>query len=229
MKKYALIVAGGIGTRMNSKVPKQFLDLCGKPILIRTLNIFYSTIPDINIILVLPADQHESWKKLCIKHGFLTDHKIVNGGRTRFDSVYNGLQEITEPALVAIHDGVRPLVDQRVIIKSFKVAETYGNAIPAIPIAESVRTINGDDNKHIDRESLRIIQTPQTFQVSIIQKAYKQQHNPKFTDDASVVEALGEPLNLIEGNIENIKITTEKDVIIAEALFMAENPKSQIL
>lgn len=203
---------------MGANIPKQFLNIGGIPILMHTIRVFKETDPDIKIILVLPENQHDYWEKLCIEHAFISDFPTTNGGETRFQSVKNGLQKIKEESLVAIHDGVRPFVSPAVIKRSFEFAEKFGNAIPAIPINESVRIKESNYSRVIDRRYLRIIQTPQTFKFSILRKAFQQDYHESFTDDATVVEALGEKINLIEGNIENIKITRKMDLKIAEAL-----------
>ena len=217
MKKFAIITAGGTGSRMESNIPKQFLTIAGIPILMHTIKVFQDAVPEINIILVLPENQHQYWLELCQKHDFNSDFPIVKGGETRFHSVKNGLQEINEESLVAIHDGVRPLIDPEVITNSYTTAEKYGNAVPALPVSESVRMIIDDGSRMVERDQLRIIQTPQTFIYSILRKAYTQDYVESFTDDASVVEATGEQIHLIEGNIENIKITRKADLKFAEA------------
>lgn len=183
-----------------------------------TIRVFKETDPEIKIILVLPENQHEYWNKLCREYAFISDYPIINGGETRFHSVKNGLEIINEDSLVAIHDGVRPFVNPDVIIKSFEFAEKYGNAIPTVPVNESVRMKDGQDSKVIDRKHLRIIQTPQTFRCSILRKAYDQDYHESFTDDATVVESSGEKIYLIDGNVENIKITRKIDLKIAEAM-----------
>ena len=218
MKKFAIITAGGTGSRMGSNIPKQFLNIAGIPILMHTIRVFKETDPEIKIILVLPENQHNYWNELCQEHAFISDYPTTNGGRTRFHSVKNGLEKINEESLIAIHDGVRPFVNPAVIKQSYKFAEKYGNAIPAIPINESVRIKDGDESRIIERKYLRIIQTPQTFRYSILEKAFKQDYHESFTDDATVVEAMGEKIHIIEGNIENIKITRKIDLKIAEAM-----------
>lgn len=218
MKKFAIITAGGTGSRMGSNVPKQFLNIAGIPILMHTIRVFKETDPKIKIILVLPENQHDYWNELCREHAFISDYPTTNGGKTRYHSVKNGLDKIQEESLVAIHDGVRPFVSPAVIKQSFKFAEKYGNAIPAIPINESVRIKDNGTSTVIDRRYLRIIQTPQTFRYSILDKAFQQEYNKSFTDDATVVEAMGEKIHLIEGNVENIKITRKIDLKIAEGM-----------
>jgi 2-C-methyl-D-erythritol 4-phosphate cytidylyltransferase len=218
LDKFVIIAAGGRGERMHAGTPKQFILLSDKPILMHTLSIFPLAIPSIHIILILPADQIAIWKKLCKKYSFDIPHQITEGGRDRFYSVRNGLELIGDQCLAGIHDGVRPLVSCETIINAFDEAEKYGNAIPAIPIIESVRSIGNNVSHPVKRDTLRIIQTPQVFHSSLIKKAYKQKYRSDFTDDATVIEALGEKIHLINGNFENIKITSQNDLIIAEAL-----------
>lgn len=225
MHKYAIIVAGGKGERMGSDTPKQFLELAGKPILMHTIEKFKSTFPTIEIILALPENQIDFWKELCVLHTFnLSSHQLVCGGKTRFHSVKNALALVKQESIVAIHDGVRPLVSSETIIKSFNEAELKGNAIPSIGVIESLRHVSKQDdaNKAVARSCYQLIQTPQCFTSALILKAYQQEFDESFTDDASVVEALGEKINLVEGNKENIKITSPIDLKIAEALFRVQ-------
>ena len=216
MKKYAVIVGGGVGKRMNSDIPKQFMTISRQPLMMHTISAFHNSIEEINIIVVLPENYIDLWKKLCNEYSFNIVHKIVKGGSTRFHSVKNGLKFVEKDSLVAIHDACRPVVRGNIILKSLTLAEKYGNAIPAIPVNESVRKVNGENNSAFNRDILRIVQTPQTFKSNIIKKAYEQEYNQTFTDDATVVEALGEKIHLFEGNIENIKVTTKTDLIVAE-------------
>ncbi len=218
MKKYVIIVAGGTGTRMNNAVPKQFIDLCGKPILMHTIQKFVDAISQIKIILVLSSSYKSDWEVLCKKHNFNYSLEIADGGKTRFHSVKNGLALVPENCVVGIHDAARPLVSKQTIINAFETAENKGNASPAISLNESVREVIGEKNKAVDRSNYYIIQTPQCFQSSLLKKAFLQPYSSAFTDDASVLEAMGEKINLIEGNRENIKITTPQDLIIAEVL-----------
>jgi 2-C-methyl-D-erythritol 4-phosphate cytidylyltransferase len=218
MKRKVIIVAGGKGTRMLSEIPKQFLKIGNEPVLIHTLKRFYSFSTDIEIILVLPENEITQWKKICKEYKFEIPHKLAYGGSTRFQSVKNGVRNINEPCLVAVHDGVRPLVSSRTIKIAFKIAAEKGNAVPAIKIEPSIRFITNEKNKTVDRNQYRIIQTPQVFQSNLLKKAYQQDFQDSFTDDASVVENTGVDINLVEGNPENIKITTKKDLRIAEAL-----------
>ncbi len=217
LKKYVLIVAGGSGSRMNSSVAKQFIELCGKPILMRTIETFFRFDPTFTIILVLPKEQLYFWQILCEKHHFSITHQVMQGGETRFESVKNGLSPVSSDGVVAIHDGVRPLVSHATISRCFDTAMKWGNAIPCLPVYESLRVVNGSENSQIDRSALRIIQTPQVFSSALIKKAFEQNYNPSFTDDASVLEQTGEKIQLVEGNRENIKITDPLDLVIAEA------------
>jgi 2-C-methyl-D-erythritol 4-phosphate cytidylyltransferase len=224
MKRYAIIVAGGSGSRFGSAVPKQFLILNGKPVLARTLEKFYKADASISIHLVLPATEISRWKELCIEYTISIPHKIIEGGNSRFQSVRNGLHSISDlHGLVAIHDGVRPLVTSEIINTSFNVASEKGSAIAAVSSKDSVRIISEEKSQALDRSKLRIIQTPQTFQLSLILKAFEQEERSDFTDDASVAEAAGFEISLIEGSYSNIKITTPEDLILAECLLNNDN------
>ena len=216
--KFALVVAGGTGSRMNSPVAKQFMLLNGIPILMRTLDRFRQYDPQIKIILVLPSDQIAYWKTLCSTYHFDLKHTIVEGGETRSESVINGLNTITEDGIVAIHDGVRPLVSLETIDRCFIGASHYGNAVPCIHIVDSLRQISLSGNSNADRNSFVIIQTPQTFNIKDIKEAYSNHFKISFTDDATVLEKNGGTVHLVEGNRENIKITHTSDLLIAEAL-----------
>jgi len=217
MKKFVIIVAGGSGRRMGSEIPKQFLELCGKPILVHTIQVFYDFDPECELILVLPEAQQEYWKELCLKHSFTLPHRIVSGGENRFNSVQNGLKLIDEEGIVFIHDGVRPLVSRQTIEKCYRLAQKNGNAIPVLPMNESLRKSEGKDSISVDRTLYFSVQTPQTFQINLIQIAYQQSFDTSFTDDASVAEKAGFPVFMVEGNRENIKITNPTDLIVAEA------------
>ena len=221
MKKYLIVVAGGKGLRMGGSVPKQFLPVKGKPVLMRTLETFYAYSPDMELILVLPADQQQSWKALCREYDFGLPHRIADGGETRFHSVRNGLALIegTE-GVVGVHDGVRPFVAQEVIARCYEAAAAHGAVIPVIGVVETVRRLTDDTGASVTvpRDHYKLVQTPQVFTVELLQRAYRQPYTPFFTDDASVVEALGEQVTLVEGNRENIKLTTPFDLKVAEAL-----------
>ena len=211
--KYAIIVAGGSGSRMKSDIPKQFIEVGGLPILMHTLKRFKEADWEIELILVLPESQFEYWNELCLKYPTVP-HQLVKGGKTRFQSGLNGLQVIDNEGLVAIHDGVRPFVSVEIINESYRIAAEKGTAVVSVPSKDSVR-VNG---QAIDRSTVRIIQTPQTFQVPLIKKAFDTEELSIFTDDASVAEHAGFEINLIEGNYENIKITTPEDLLWAEVI-----------
>jgi len=202
---------------MRSALPKQFLLLDGRPVLMRTAERFHSFDPLIEIILVLPAAQQALWRRLVKEHSFTVRHSVVNGGEERFHSVKAGLARVGEESLVAIHDGVRPLVSHDTIWRCFADAEEYGNAVPFIEPADSVRLLSGDGSLPRLRSEVRLIQTPQVFRSSLIIKAYDRPYDPLFTDDATVAEAAGTIIHLTHGNRENIKITTPEDLIVAEA------------
>ena len=219
MQKYAVIVAGGSGTRMKREMPKQFIPIAGKPILMHTLKAFEQVKLGIEIILVLPKGQMEDWKNLCTQYHFEVPHQITHGGDSRFQSVKNGLRQIDhEVGLVAIHDGVRPLVNSQIILNAFETAEQKGNAVAAVPLKDAIRQVVADENKVLNRKEYRLIQTPQAFRLHQIKAAFRRDDNPAFTDDATVLEATGEKINLIEGSYRNIKITTPEDLALAEAL-----------
>ncbi len=217
-KEYALIVAGGKGTRIKSALPKQFLELNGKPILIHTLEAFYRYSEKIIIVLVLPEDDFPIWNELVKKHSFNRSIILQKGGETRFQSVKNGLDKIEAPGLVAIHDGVRPLVSEDIIGASFRLAAVHQSAVAAVRLKESLRMTDQDNTKAVDRSRFRLIQTPQTFDIELIKQAYQLKEDASMTDDASVAEKCGHVISLFEGSYENIKITTQEDLIVAEAL-----------
>ncbi|MFC4872776.1 2-C-methyl-D-erythritol 4-phosphate cytidylyltransferase [Negadavirga shengliensis] len=220
MKKHAIIVAGGAGTRMGATLPKQYLSLNGLPVLMHTLNVFYRGNPAINLILVLPEKDFDFWKELCGKHLFSVPHSLVKGGHSRFQSVKNGLEAIpSSDGLVAIHDGVRPFVKEEVIEKSYQEAEKTGSAITVVPLKDSIRKVT-DDGKSFyqEREYFRLVQTPQTFRLDKIKQAFDTEERYYFTDDATVYEHQGWQVSLIPGNPENIKITTPEDLAYAEFL-----------
>ena len=214
----AIIVAGGKGERMNADIPKQFLEIQGKPILMHTLEVFNRFDAGMKLILVLPEVQIIFWKKLCEKHNFRLAHQIVIGGKTRFDSVKNGLKTVKFPATIAVHDGVRPLVNIETITRCFEAAKKYDTAIPVVDLVDSIRQLTENDSKSVDRNAYKLVQTPQVFDAELLKRAYKQDFSALFTDDASVVEALGIKIQLVEGNRENIKITTEFDLKMAESI-----------
>lgn len=219
---YIVIVAGGKGLRMGGDIPKQFLPLKGKPVLMRTLERFREYSPSLQIILVLPKAQQDYWRTLCQQHDFYVDYKIADGGETRFHSVQNGLNMIPSDAegVVGVHDGVRPLVSVEVISRCYEAARTAKAVIPVMPVVETLRYIEGEGKGHnVLRSDYRLVQTPQTFDIQLLKDANKQPYSEAFTDDASVVEAMGQKVTMVEGNRENIKITTPFDMRIAEILF----------
>ncbi|MDD4514433.1 2-C-methyl-D-erythritol 4-phosphate cytidylyltransferase [Massilibacteroides sp.] len=218
MKRYIVIVAGGKGLRMGQDLPKQFIPLNGKPLLMHTLNVFHQWDSDAELLLVLPDSHQDYWGMLCRELNFSIPHKIVSGGETRFYSVRNGLKEIREQGMVAVHDGVRPFVDPEVINACFTEAQTTGAAIPVVPIVDSVRRREGDKSYPVNRDELCAVQTPQVFVSDLLLSAYEQSYSDAFTDDASVVEAAGGRISLVAGNNENIKITTTADLLYAKML-----------
>lgn len=218
MDLYALIVAGGSGKRMGIDTPKQFLELAGKPVLMHTIERFLKFNSSIEIIAVLPENQLRFWNELLKKYSFDIPHTLVKGGKHRFISVKNGLEFVNGPGLVAIHDGVRPLVSSETLKRCFEAAEKYGNAIPVISPSESIRIVTDEGTEPINRAKIKIVQTPQVFDIDAIKNAYKQDYDPFFLDDATVLEKTGVKINLVEGNRENIKITNPEDLFIAQTL-----------
>ena len=219
MKRYAIIVAGGKGLRMGGELPKQFIPVEGRPVLMRTLDAFHACDASIQLILVLPHDHQAYWHELCAQYQFVVPHRIADGGATRFHSVQSGLSLVDAPeALVAVHDGVRPFVSPEVIRRCYAEAEAHGAVVPVIPVVETVRQLVGEGSATVDRDAYRLVQTPQTFRATLLRRAYEQPYTDAFTDDASVVEALGEAVTLVDGNRENIKLTTPFDLIVAKAL-----------
>lgn len=218
MKKYAIIVAGGSGSRMGSEIPKQFLELNGKPVLMHSMNRFFNYDNSISLIVVLPENQISYWQQLCRQHEFTLPHQLTTGGSERFYSVKNGLALIDEQGCVGIHDAVRPLVSMQTIKLAFDSALQFGSGIPVVSINDSIREIDNESNFAVNRTKYKIIQTPQCFLTKTIIDAFNQPFNPAFTDDATVLESKGINVHLTQGNIENIKITTPRDLIIAKAL-----------
>ena len=218
MKKYIIIVAGGKGLRMGGDIPKQFLPVCGKPVLMRTLEAFHAYDASMRLILVLPVSQQAYWKQLCEEYQFELVHEIANGGETRFHSVKNGLTLVEEDGLVGVHDGVRPFVSQEVITRCYEEAASLKAVIPVIGVVETVRHLTEEGSETVPRDQYKLVQTPQVFDVTLLRRAYQQEFTDLFTDDASVVEALGEKVYLVEGNRENIKLTTPFDLKLAELL-----------
>ena len=218
MKKHIIIVAGGKGLRMGGDIPKQFLPVCGKPVLMRTLEAFHVYDASIHLILVLPVSQQVYWKQLCEEYQFNLAHEIADGGETRFHSVKNGLALIKEDGLVGVHDGVRPFVSQEVIARCYDEALSLKAVIPVVGVVETVRHLTEEGSETVPRDQYKLVQTPQVFDVALLRRAYEQTYTDMFTDDASVVEALGEKVYLVEGNRENIKLTTPFDLKLAELL-----------
>jgi len=215
MNYFAVIVAGGKGLRMGGDVPKQFLPIDGKPILMHTIEAFRRAIEDIKIVLVLPAEQQDYWRMLCRKHDFRSPEMIANGGETRFHSVKNGLSLLPDnaDAVVGVHDGVRPFVSAETIQRCYNAAAEGKAVVPVVPVVETVRQILPDGRSITrPRDEYRLVQTPQTFPLALLKEAYRQPFSEAFTDDASVVEALGKEITMVEGNRENIKITTPSDL-----------------
>ncbi|MBR5060556.1 MAG: 2-C-methyl-D-erythritol 4-phosphate cytidylyltransferase [Prevotella sp.] len=222
---YIIIVAGGKGLRMGGEIPKQFMEIGGIPVLMRTIMRFREYSERLNIILVLPHDQQDFWESLCQKHHFDIPHQVVDGGATRFDSSKNGLKAIPDDAegVVGIHDGVRPFVSVEVIDRCFETARDEYACIPVMPVTDTLRYIDQQGGgKNVLRSDYRIVQTPQTFDISLLKQAFNRPYQESFTDDASVVEALGCQVQMVEGNRENIKITTPFDLIMAKALIKSE-------
>jgi len=218
MQLYVVIVAGGSGKRMGAEIPKQFLELAGRPVLMHTIERFKAFDESIEIITVLPENQLLHWCDLQEKHKFKVPQTLVKGGNHRFFSVRNGLKFVNTPGLVAIHDGVRPFVSIDTIKRCFETAERLGNAIPAISPTESLRILTDTGSMPVNRFHVKQIQTPQVFNAELLKKAYQQEYSVEFTDDATVLEKTGEKINIIEGNRENIKITNPEDLLISTAL-----------
>lgn len=225
MERFAILVAGGQGLRMGGDVPKQFLPLDGRPVLMHTIDRFREVFPDMHIIVVLPQGQHDYWHDLCRRHhlegGFLT----APGGDTRFHSVLNGLNAIpadVSEGLVGVHDGVRPFVSRDTLRRCYDEAARSGTAVPVVPVVETLRHVSPDgESMTVPRGDYRLVQTPQVFSLALLRQAYRQPYAPQFTDDASVVEALGERITLVEGNRENIKLTTPADLLLAKGIMEA--------
>jgi len=216
--KAIIIVAGGTGTRMGSDIPKQFLKLGGIPILVRTLKTFFSYDPQAKIIVVMHPESIEQWKQIATEFN-APKHEIIPGGKERFFSVKNGLDSIDDSTkYIAVHDAVRPLVSEKTLANCFNALEQHSAVVPVISINDSIRFVNEEKNESVDRTKFKRIQTPQCFHSNILKKAYDAEYNELFTDDASVVEANGHSVFLVEGNLENIKITSPIDILVGEAL-----------
>jgi len=218
--KYLVVVAGGKGTRMGSSIPKQFLTIAGRPLLMHAVDRFVNVFPGIEVVIVLDPLLFDDWRDLCNIHSFNISHNLVPGGKERFNSVLSGLNMVSRHSLIAIHDAVRPFVSSDTIIRCFDEAARYGNAIPVISPPESVRQADEKGLSHpVDRNTVKLVQTPQVFRSDILLKAYASPFKRSFTDDATVVEYSGEIIRLVEGNPENIKITTRADMIIGEGIY----------
>lgn len=218
MKKYAVIVAGGSGLRMGTTVPKQFLQLAGRPVIWYTLTTFLDAYPDMEIILVLPEQHLETGREIASQTSDPSRIRITTGGETRFHSVQKGLEFVNKHSIVFVHDGVRCLLTTSLIHKCYEAAVDRGNAIPAVTAVDSIRIQHFNGNEMIDRNKIRIVQTPQTFTSDILKAAFERDFQDSFTDEASVVERLGVKINLIEGEDTNIKITKPTDLLIAEKI-----------
>ena len=232
-----IVVAGGSGRRMGTTVPKQFLELCGRPVLMHTVERFRSALPEAKIVVVLPETEISRWRELCEKHNFGVEHTVEKGGETRFHSVRNGLRHLSACEYVGVQDGVRPLVSRTVILSALNSAQEYGAAVPVVAVTDSLREIvsvpeNSTSepaaSRIADRTIFRGVQTPQFFRGKMLRTAYETAYRPSFTDDASVVEAAGYRVALSEGDSRNIKITAPADLIIAEALLRAEENATKI-
>ncbi len=216
MKKIAIIVAGGTGIRMGGKIPKQFIEINNKPVIIYSFEAFYHYDKSIRFILALHPDYFSLWEKIIRKYPDFTDHEVVKGGKTRFHSVRNAVRIIRVESLIAVHDAVRPLVNNETIARCFETAEVKGCAVPCMEISESLRELTYSGSRPIDRNNIRTIQTPQVFRSDILIKAYRQKYSSKYSDDSTVVENAGYKITLTEGNRHNIKITTKEDMVLAE-------------
>lgn len=232
MKRYLIVVAGGKGMRMGGETPKQFQLLGEKPVVMVTLERLHAIDPSMQLILVLPAEHMDMWLSLCRQHSFAVPLLLAQGGSTRFHSVQNGLAQVDDidDALVGVHDGVRPFVSPKVLDDCFCEAWIHGAAIPMIDIQDSLRHIVGGNGvtEVVQRDRYRLVQTPQVFKLSLLRRAYEQRFVESFTDDASVVEALGEQVVGVEGNRENIKLTTPFDLMVAKTLMECWIPQQEI-
>lgn len=217
---YIIIVAGGKGLRMGGDLPKQFLPIGGKPVLMRTIERFREYSDALKIILVLPREQQDYWRQLCAKHHFAVEHTVVDGGATRFHSSQNGVAAVPDNAdgVVGIHDGVRPFVSVETIARCFEAARQYGAALPVLPVTDTLRRVTDDGGYNVQRTNYRTVQTPQAFDAQLLKQAFRQTYSDAFTDDASVVEAMGHKVTMVDGNRENIKLTTPYDLRLAEFL-----------
>lgn len=212
MKHYVIIVAGGIGKRMNSPLPKQFIEIQGKPIIFHTIEKFLAFDSSIHFVISLHKDYISLWEDLLATHKFNFNHQVVTGGEERFHSVKNALELVPNNAVVGIHDAVRPYVSQQTIKNCVEGLKNHESVIPVIPVTDTIRLIENNSSKTLERVNLRAVQTPQYFNSNSIKNSYNQEYSSKFTDDASVIEGNGNDVFLVDGNIENIKITSQIDL-----------------
>lgn len=219
--KAAIIVAGGSGSRMGADRPKQFLNLAGEPVLLHTLRAFAAFDREMQLVVVLPQDHIAVWENLYAASGQTIPHTVTTGGLQRFHSVKNGLSVIEAAELVAVHDGVRPFVDVGTIERAYAAANEHGAAVPVLPVDDTLRELDGSESHWVDRSRFVRIQTPQCFRTALLKRAYEQPYSPSFTDDASVVEQLGERVELVPGNVENFKITVPFHLHVAETMLAA--------
>jgi 2-C-methyl-D-erythritol 4-phosphate cytidylyltransferase len=218
MQRSTIIVAGGSGKRMGAAVPKQFLPLRSKPLLMWTIEAFHGFDPAMPIVVVLPQEQLDTWQALCLEHGFTVPHTTVAGGEQRWHSVKAGLSHVKGDGVVAVHDGVRPMVSPALIARCFEAAAEYAAAIPVVPVVPSVRELGEGGSRAVDRSKLLAVQTPQCFHVSLLRRAFELPYDPAFTDEATLVERLGVDVHLVEGEDHNIKVTTPMDLRLVELL-----------
>ncbi|MGV3540459.1 MAG: 2-C-methyl-D-erythritol 4-phosphate cytidylyltransferase [Rufibacter sp.] len=223
-QKYAILVAGGSGSRMNTAVPKQFLTLGHQPVLMHTIARFHAFDSTMPLVVVLPGAEMPVWEELCREHQFTLPHQVVAGGQTRFQSVKNGLDALAlaQDGVVAVHDGVRPFVDTAMLAAAYETGFQQGAAVVAVSLKDSIRRVRGGTSKAVDRSAYRLVQTPQCFRLPLLRKAYAQPETLFFTDDASVVERFGHKIQLVEGSYRNIKITTPEDMVLAQAFLQQE-------
>lgn len=218
-----IIVAGGSGRRMGATLPKQFMMLGQQPVLARSINRIHEALPKAEIVVVLPSEWVEMWRNMAARFD-VARHKIATGGKERFHSVQNGIAALSdEVRTIAVHDAVRPLVSKKLIIRLVLATDESAAVIPVVAPADSFREVEGDESHIVDRSRLRMVQTPQLFRAEVLRRAYEQPFSESFTDDASVVESMGEKITLVEGERENFKLTTPTDMILAEAIIAAES------
>ncbi|MBK9176405.1 MAG: 2-C-methyl-D-erythritol 4-phosphate cytidylyltransferase [Flavobacteriales bacterium] len=216
MQRSTIIVAGGSGTRLGGPVPKQFQKAKGRPLLMWTIEAFHRYDPLMRLIVVLPQTHFEIWRALCMGHRFFIEHQVVAGGEQRWHSVKAGLEKVQGDGLVAVHDGVRPLVSAELIGRCFDAADQHAAAVPVVPVVPSIRETTADGSRALDRSKLLAVQTPQCFHTDLLRRAFEQPYDPAFTDEAALVERLGVKVTLVEGEEDNIKITTAMDLKLAE-------------